>query len=57
MISRRHAVVEAGGELLQVAVELFGYAGAEVAGFWGVRTSAVNRAAGSAGVAEIGKYL
>jgi hypothetical protein len=41
----------------QLAVKKMGYPGAEVVRFWGVTTSAVNKAASSAEVAEIGNYL
>jgi hypothetical protein len=40
-----------------LAVKKVGYPGAEVARFLGVTTSAVNKAASSAEVSEIGKYL
>ena len=41
----------------QLAVKKMGYPGAEVGRFWGVTTSAVNKAASSAEVSEIGNYL
>lgn len=42
--SRRHAIVGARGEMSRVAVQLFGYSGAEVARYLGVTNSCVSRA-------------
>jgi hypothetical protein len=39
--SRRHEVVEAQGELSQVAVHLFGYSGAEAPRYLGVLNSSI----------------
>lgn len=54
---RRRAVVRARRLFCQVAVRGMGYAGAEVARFLGVTTSAVNRLAVSAELPGVKKYL
>ena len=45
--SRRHEAVEARGELSRVAVQLFGYSGAEVARHLRVTNSCITRIASS----------
>ena len=50
--SRRHEVVKARGEMSQVAVQLFGFSGAEVARYLGVTNSCITRAVSSKKIAN-----